>query len=131
MFRIPTEVRASPIHGLGVFTLVPIARGAKVWEWDDGIDVAIPDALYQSLDPIAREHVYKHAWLANGVWLLCTDSMKFMNHAAAPNIREEEPSQGMKIRASFALRDIAAGEELTENYAAFDERYGDHGHLFT
>jgi hypothetical protein len=68
-----------------------------------------------------REFLDMHGYVTemNGRrWiLLCGDHAKHMNHRDQPNVGETV-DQGAP--AEVALRDIAAGEELTCNYYDFD-----------
>jgi hypothetical protein len=48
-----------------------------------------------------------------GLWVLCSDDARYMNHSDQPNLA----IQGEDMHA---LRDIAAGEELTCDYREFD-----------
>ena len=44
MFRVPTYVSRSSIHGLGVFAAARIARGTTIWEFDPAADWALTEA---------------------------------------------------------------------------------------
>ena len=49
-----------------------------------------------------------------GMWILCNDSAKFMNHSSNPNCDDvSDPIY------TIAARDIAPGEELTCDYGGF------------
>ena len=41
MLLIPVKVDRSPIRGLGIFAVTPIARGTRVWEFTPGFDLDI------------------------------------------------------------------------------------------
>lgn len=38
MMLVNTELRPSPIHGLGVFLLAPVLKGGLVWRFDSRMD---------------------------------------------------------------------------------------------
>ena len=38
MLLVETELRPSPIHGIGVFLLQPVCRGELIWRFDSRID---------------------------------------------------------------------------------------------
>ncbi len=38
MLLVETELRPSPIHGIGVFLLQPVSRGELIWRFDSRID---------------------------------------------------------------------------------------------
>jgi len=108
-------VQESPIHGRGLFAIAPIAQGGIVCikggyiltravlntmpEWYGGADIPIADNLY--IGPLRQEER--------------EGSMIFSNHSCEPNI-------GVQGQIVFvAMRDIAAGEELTHDWATTDD----------
>lgn len=116
MLLIPTEVRPSSIHGLGLFTLVPVKAGTLIAHWSLGFDrLFISEYHIIYPDRIATDFIkhYGYQDKGDGHWHLCTDNLRFMNHADDPNTRQD-------IENDYAVRDIEAGEELTCNYYAFD-----------
>lgn len=114
MFLVPTYLAQSRIHGLGVFTPVAIPAGTVVWDLNPEIDWAIsPEALAQFPEPF-RTRIRHYCYLnVDGVYMFCGDNGKFMNHENAPNCFEDDTR-------TIAARDIAAGEELTCDYRAFE-----------
>ena len=112
--------RRSSVHGYGVFAAEPIAKNTRI------IDYA--GELVQNRDSTAREERY----LADGcIWVFRVNRRwsrdaavggniaRFINHACRPNCWWEIVGTTIWIRASRA---IAAGEELTYDYATI----GDH-----
>jgi SET domain-containing protein len=108
-------VQISPIHGRGLFAIAPFAKGEIVCikggyiftrdvlntmpEWYGGADIPIADNLY--IGPLHREER--------------EGSMIFSNHSCEPNI-------GVQGQIVFvAMRAIAAGEELTHDWATTDD----------
>ena len=111
---VETELRPSPIHGLGVFLLVPVPAGDVVWRFDSRIDrVYAPEEIAG-----LPEHVQKYlriycTWHEQaGVFVLCGDNGRYFNHADTPTTVSDAISFG----ADHAVRDLAAGEELTSDY---------------
>jgi uncharacterized protein len=113
----PVVVAASRIEGQGAFAVDAIAARQKIGEVR-GESVSQREAFARAR--VARQqsgHVFmiavseKRAIDATA----STDPLRFANHACAPNM-VLKIQQG---RAAFyALRDIAAGEELTADYGA-------------
>jgi hypothetical protein len=73
----------------------------------------------------ARSNILDHTYLdgASGMYVLCADNARFMNHANDPNtagVHEPGAIDGYDI----ATRKIAAGEELTCDYRTFDADVG-------
>jgi SET domain-containing protein len=119
MFLIPTFTDRSPIHRFGVFAAAAIEAGTQVWAFTAGVDWEIaPHEFARFPEPyrtILSDWTYE---TESGMYVLCGDSAKFMNHSFAPNC--EDVAEG-----TFALRRIEAGEELTCDYRTFDMRSRD------
>jgi SET domain-containing protein len=115
---VSASVKPSPIHGLGCFTNEPISKGQVVWQFDPRLDRAIPEAVVLALPAAAQEYLRIYAYLEirneQRVYTLCGDHAKHMNHSNAANLLSVDSN------LDTALRDIAAGEELTCNYYEID-----------
>lgn len=112
MMLVPTHLRASAIHGLGVFAAAPIAKGTVLWRFQEGVDQVIPFALFETLPEVARRTIDYYAYQCPqfpGGYLLNFDNARFLNHSTAPNTDNT-------TEVSIALRDIAEGEEITVDY---------------
>ncbi len=113
MLTIRTYVAPSVIHGMGVFAAEPVKVGTRLWVLDPVIDVEITHEQIAALPVAAREVALAHSFVnEDGRMILSRDNAVFFNHSAEPNTLAE-PS------GNVALRDIAAGEELTEDYRSF------------
>lgn len=120
MLIVPTLLRPSPIHGIGVFAVDPIRRGEAVWRFDERFYALLDGATIRSLPPVLAELCRVYAWphmKKPDLWCLDTDNGRFMNHSLAPNTDFRDPDIGR------AIADIAAGEEITCNYFEFDPDY--------
>lgn len=119
--QLPTIVRRrSKLHGYGVFAAEPINKNTRI------IDYA--GELVRNGQTAAREARYLEQgciWVfrVNRVWsrdaAVGGNMARFINHACKPNCWIEIAGRTIWIRAS---RRIAAGEELTYDYATV----GDH-----
>jgi SET domain-containing protein len=120
MMLIETRVQPSAIHGLGLFTVKSVARGTPVWKFQPGFDREFSPAEFAALPPAAQQHLRWFAFLDgnNGQWILSGDHACFMNHSSMPNTGA--PSDAKPPVVTVALRDLAAGEEITCNYFSFD-----------
>jgi uncharacterized protein len=117
----PVEVRASPLHGLGVFALAPIARGTRIIEYlGERISHAEADRRYEHK---ARQDNHTFLFVADGRTVIDAgvggNAARFVNHACEPNC--ESVIEGSRVFID-ALRDIGAGEELTYDYQIRRER---------
>ena len=116
------EVRPSPIHGLGIFTTEPIKKGTSVSGWKAGFDFVLTSTEWLELPHLLRDFLYTFCWRGeNGRWYGSSDNARFTNHSKTPNLKWDERS-----RTSIAARDIAAGEELTEDYQEFDDAFSEY-----
>jgi uncharacterized protein len=116
-YRSPkTEVRESRIHGRGLFAKAPVSRGEIVAvkggyivskETWTGLERELGSAEIQIAEdlfiaPVEKDHR--------------EGSMLYSNHSCEPNI-------GIRGQIVFvAMRDIAAGEELTHDWATTDDQ---------
>lgn len=120
MMLVKTRVAPSAIHGLGLFAAEAIPAGTPLWQFAPGFDREFSPAEWQALPGIAREHVRWFSFLSRetGRMILSGDHACFMNHSPAPN--SGAPTGAGGPVTTVALRDIAAGEEITCDYFAFD-----------
>ncbi|KAL3826378.1 hypothetical protein ACHAXA_008586 [Cyclostephanos tholiformis] len=128
-FCVPYEIRPSTIAGRGVFALEPIKRGTLVWEYAIGrsvVEYRNESDLRTRLDGATRQEardVLEHIYIWKDAAVEIIDDAKIWNHTPNPNTgyHPDDPDIGGGL-GSYALRDIAAGEELTDDY-------GDHHEL--
>jgi hypothetical protein len=98
--------------GQGVVTTRPIPRGTIVWVLDP-LDRRVSETEYLALPALLRAELDRYGYVdTGGDRILCWDLGRYMNHSCAPTGR----NAGGLIEV--AIRDIAADEELTTDYAA-------------
>jgi hypothetical protein len=114
MMMVETELRASPIHGTGVFVTERVREGDLVWRFDSRIDRVFSGAelegMPEQLGRFLRTYSTLHGEL--DLWVLCGDNGRHFNHSDTPNTR----SLGIAFGDDVAAEDIEAGTELTSNY---------------
>lgn len=107
---VKTKVAPSPISGVGVFALRDIAKGHKL-----NVDMYprmynLSYSNFSKLFPEVREYLLER-WpeIVNGSNFIYPDTriQAFMNHSDDPNY---------DAKADVLLRDVKAGEEITEDY---------------
>jgi hypothetical protein len=115
-YRSPkTEVKASAIHGRGLFAKHALATGEIVAVKGGHILTAAEwRALEPALSP-ADIQIAEDLYIAPVTPEQREGSMLFTNHSCDPNIA----IQGQIVLV--AMRDIAAGEELTHDWATTDD----------
>jgi SET domain-containing protein len=127
---VDVEFRESAVHGMGVYARKPIAAGTRLWRVDAATRISGREALAGlSLDRLAYalHGGYYHRGADALVWY--EDGMQYMNHAPGalanagltfwPPVEDDH---------TVALRDIAAGEELFEDYGFWADSGVARGH---
>ncbi len=107
-------VRPSPIHSVGVYTSKPIRKGTRVVEYDgERITAEEADRRYEG---VSRTYLYG---LDDGKTVIDGHGLgAYLNHSCNPNCEVDEIKGRVWI---FAIRDIAAGEELVWDYNLYDD----------
>jgi hypothetical protein len=118
MIHPDTELRfANPQIGYGVFATRYIPKGTITWVRDRLDQVFTPEAIGR-LPAVYHEIVLKYSFIdKHGRFLLCWDHARFVNHSCTPTCR----SAGYEFEV--AVRDIAPGEELTDDYGSLNLEY--------
>ncbi len=120
MMLVKTRVGPSRIHGRGLIAAEPILRGTPVWRFLEGFDHDFSPAQFAALPDLARFHTrwFCFVSLETGHVILSGDHACFINHDPEPNTGAA-PHTSRPV-TTVALRDIAAGEEITCNYFNYD-----------
>ena len=107
-------VRPSRIHSVGVFTNAPVRKGARLIEYTGKF--LTPDEADSLYEGAPRTYLYG---LGDGKKIIDGEGIAaYLNHSCDPNCEIDE----IKNRAYiFAIRDIAAGEELLWDYNLYDD----------
>jgi uncharacterized protein len=109
------EVRASPLHGMGVFALQRIRKGTRVIEYlGERVSHTEADRRYEGKDP-ADNHTFLFIVDTRTVIDAGVDGneARFVNHGCEPNCESVIENRRVFIEA---LRTIEPGEELTYDY---------------
>jgi SET domain-containing protein len=126
MILVKSKLGKSSIHGIGLFAEQHIAKGDKVWEFNEVLDCILSQKDIENLQVAAKEQVMQYAYRSkhSGHWVLCNDDSRFFNHANSidANVQcyydtNEKSSEPL---VCIAIQDIEPGEELTHNYSDFD-----------
>jgi hypothetical protein len=105
----------NPDIGYGVFATRDIPKGTIIWALDP-LDQIIDQSKAKTLRDPADTQLKRYSWVnGSGDRILCWDFGRFMNHCCEP------VSVGPgKLEFEIAVRDIAAGEEVTCDYGTFN-----------
>ena len=111
------DVRASAIDGQGAFAAEPIPAKRKIGEIR-GEAISVPEAQRRARG-VARIMIVEISQRRAIDASSSSDPMRFTNHSCAPNAV-------LRIRQGrvefYAMRDVAAGEELTVDYGESHHR---------
>lgn len=103
--------------GYGLIATRPIPRGTVSFA-QDGLDIVLPESQLEKMDPNLLEYIEKYSFedfLGNRI--ISWDFGKYMNHDDAANTLST--GYGFEI----AIRDIAEGEEVTDDYRIFSTHH--------
>lgn len=120
MMLIETKVRPSSIHGMGLYTVQAVPRGTPIWRFEPGFDHDFSPSQFAALPALAQRHTRWFCFVSrhDGHVILSGDHACFINHSLSPNtgaLPDAKPPV-----TTVALRDLAAGEEITCNYYDYD-----------
>jgi hypothetical protein len=106
-------VRSSQIHAAGVYVTSPVKAGTHIVEYTG------PRITREEADIRYKDRAYTYLFgLDDGVNIIDGHGVAaFINHCCDPNCETDEINGEVWI---IALRDIAAGEELTYDYNLYD-----------
>lgn len=106
-------IRSSSIHAAGCYATRPFKKGTKVCEYEGPrFTKKVADERYKD-----RFITYLFSCGDDGMVIDGFGTAMFINHSCDPNCETEEEDGHVYI---VAIRDIAAGEELTYEYNLFD-----------
>ena len=116
MLLVKTYLDKSKIHGIGVFAGQSIRKNAKIWRFVFGFDRYYSKKKIAKLPKQARDYLKLHGYQWKNEILLSMDYDTFMNHSADANTY---------YRNGYVLarRDIRKGEEITNDYRAFEAAF--------
>lgn len=116
MLLVDVYLDKSPIQGIGVFAKHRIAQGTLVWKFHPDYDRSIEVKAYERETGPVKAYLDRYAYPDRrdpNYIVFEADDARYMNHADAPNCDVSSPEE------TYALRDIAPGEEMTCNYHHF------------
>lgn len=100
----------SPIHGIGVFAIRDITKGERLYADNMPVLYRLPYSHFGKLFPEVKDILLeRNPLITQGSMFFYPDAqmVAYMNHSDTPNANTQ---------IDTAMRDIKAGEELTEDY---------------
>lgn len=115
MIHPDTELRkVNETIGYGVFAKRPIAKGTILYV-KDALEIEVGPEQFEAMDPQYQAVVNWFSYIdERGVRIVSWDIAKYVNHHCDSN--SISTGYGFEI----ATRDIAAGEEITDEYGIFN-----------
>lgn len=114
MLLVSTEVKPSPIHGLGLFSTCGVKEGTVVWRVNWKIDQSITKNYVAGLPECVAAQIRKYSYVnpdEPDLYVLCGDDARFMNFGIPANLKLGKVMDGE--HELIAVRDIMQGEEIT------------------
>lgn len=126
MLKVKTYIKESsiPNAGMGLFAKEFIPAGTIIWQYDPNIDREYKENEFSSLTGTNKEFVTTYSFRFDDKYYLCVDNARFFNHSDQPNCHSTD-FRAECLGFTRALRDIATGEELTDDYSKFGLTEGD------
>ena len=86
MLMVRTELRASDIHGIGVFLVEPVRAGQLIWRFDSRIDRVFSDDELEDMPELLQSFLRTYSTLHADLrlWVLCGDNGR---HSTIPTSR--------------------------------------------
>lgn len=115
------EVRGSDKHGRGLFAKAPIKKGELIWQKEPDERCYTRNQI-DAMSDEERNNFFKYCYQVGPDLFYGTpegiagDDADYMNHSCDPNTWFENDG------SMTARRDIAAGEEITYDYATSEAR---------
>jgi hypothetical protein len=107
-------VYINDVKGYGVVATRKISQGTATWVFDD-LDREVPFDRLPLLSEPCREAILTYSYRNNkGHLIFCWDNERYINHSFNPNCCLTP--YGFEM----AIRDINAGEELTNDYGSLN-----------
>lgn len=124
MYTFKIEAKQSDIDGKGVFALEDIPCDAVVWKYEPTHDLCFTNEAYKKMDGEQRKELDHSAYLSpwTGLWVCppLDDPARYTNHSNTNNLSVKFDANVSPEPFFVANRDIAIGEEISNNYREFD-----------
>ena len=111
MLLVDARAGISEVHGIGLIAQEFIPRGTRIWTFQEGFDLVIPEDELSELSEPARDQVIWYAYYEKSTkeYILSSDDDRFTNHSDTPNSANIGDD-------TYAIVDIEPGTEITWDY---------------
>ncbi len=119
MLLVKTKIGESCIHGLGLLADQDIKQGTVIWKFAPNLDLVLTKEWLKDYDEEVANRLLDYCYRVDDKYILCCDNARFINHSSKANTIDNSKLEAEVI----AKKDIKAGEEITSNYADFDDDF--------
>jgi hypothetical protein len=124
MIHINYKIKSSNTHGIGLFTEQDIKAGDLVYTPSPLLDVDITQEQFDSLTKEEQKEVMYYGYFNHktSLWHVAFDAIRILNHSNGDiaNVTQDEDM------VMTAKRNIAAGEELLQDYVEIYPQGSEH-----
>lgn len=119
MIHVSYKLKASELHGVGLFANEDIKSGQLIYTASPLLDLNITQKEFDSLDKKEQDEILWWGFFdqPSQMWHVDFDVSKFINHSYGATVTQDQSHDEAYLIAS---RDIRSGEELTQNYLEFE-----------
>ena len=119
MIHIKYKLKSSDLHGIGLFAAEPIKAGRLIYTASPLLDLNITQEQFDSLDQKEKDEILWWGFFdePSQKWHVDFDVSKFINHSKNATVTQDDSHEDAYL---VATKDIATGEEITQNYLEFE-----------
>lgn len=119
MIHIAYKLKASDLHGIGLFANEDIKKGQLIYTASPLLDLNITQAQFDSLEQKEKDEILWWGFFdqPSQMWHVDFDVSKFINHSPSATVAQDKNHDEAYL---IATRDIQPDEELTQNYLEFE-----------
>lgn len=119
MIHINYQLKASSLHGVGLFAGQHIARGDLIYTASPLLDVNITQEQFETLAQKEKQEILWWGFYdePSQLWHVDFDVSRFINHSRDSTVSQDPNHDEAYL---VATRDILLGEEITQNYLEFE-----------
>lgn len=119
MIHIKYALKASGLHGIGLFADQRIRKGKIVYTASPSLDLNITQEQFDLLHQKEKDEILWWGFFdgPSQMWHVDFDVSKFINHSYDAALTQNSDFDEAYL---VATRDIEMGEELTQNYLEFE-----------
>lgn len=121
MLHFKYKLKASDLHGVGLFADQDIAKGELLYTASPVLDLNITQGQFDALEQAEKDEILWWGFFdePSQMWHVDFDVSKFINHSYEATATQDEAHDEAYLIAS---RDIALGDEITQNYREFESQ---------